>query len=281
MKIGLIKVDSNFPNIALMKISSFHKQMFDSVKWHDPLFDSPDMVYASKIFTTSPDYDGGFPDCKIKRGGTGYDVSSKLLDVIENCEPDYSIYPTCDYSLQFFSRGCIRNCPFCIVHQKEGEIYPVDPMAPNPNGKHIEILDNNFFANPNWRDAVSYLKQTGQKVNLHGVDIRIITDEQAIALKEMRHLKQIHIAWDNPMDDLSLKFKVLLKYVKAYNVMCYVLVGFWSTPEEDMYRIRKLDELGISPFVMAWDKSEEYQHRLARWCNHKAIFKSVKFENYI
>jgi len=38
MNIGLIDVDHhNFPNLALMKLSAFHKQRGDSVEWWDGL----------------------------------------------------------------------------------------------------------------------------------------------------------------------------------------------------------------------------------------------------
>lgn len=280
MNIGLISVDSRLANIPLMKIAAYHRSLGDQVKWHDPLFDTPDRVYASKIFRFGPDYDGGFPACEVIRGGTGYDVQSKLPKEIENCEPDYSIYPDLNYSMQFCSRGCIRACPFCLVHEKEGNIYPVKPMKLNPHGEYIEVLDNNFFANPEWREAVEYLKATGQKVNLHGVDIRIIDEEQISALKKLRHLKRIHFAWDNPKDDLTDQFELLISKISAHKIMCYVLVGYWSTPQQDMYRIMKLKSMGISPFVMPWDKSDPYQQRLSIWCNRKEIFNSCKFENY-
>jgi len=102
---------------------------------------------------------------------------------------DYSIYPQYPFSVQFFSRGCIRHCPFCLVHDKEGHIQSVTPHDINPNGKWIEILDNNFFANPNWRDAAEYLMKLNQPVNFHGVDVRIMDEEQDLfrvrILKEM------------------------------------------------------------------------------------------------
>lgn len=72
----------------------------------------------------------------------------------------------------------------------------------------------------------------------------------------------------------------MLKHVPAYKVMCYVLIGYWSTPEEDLYRVEKLRELGVDPFVMPFDKSDTYQRRFARWVNHKAIFKSCSFLEY-
>ena len=63
-------------------------------------------------------------------------------------------------------------------------------------------------------------------------------------------------------------------------ISCYVLIGYWSTPEEDMMRIEKLRSLGINPFVMPYDKKEKYQKNFARWVNRKAVFKSTKWKDY-
>lgn len=123
MKIGLIDVDGhNYPNLALMKISAFHKMNGDSVEWASQLFGEYDRVYASKIFTFTPDYNFcGMKAGELIRGGTGYDIKSRLPEEIDNrTELDYSIYPQYGFSIQFFSRGCIRKCPFCLVNKKEG-----------------------------------------------------------------------------------------------------------------------------------------------------------------
>jgi len=64
MNVGLIDVDSKIPNLALMKASTWHKSQGESVKFYEPLFDRPDLVYASKIFDFTPDY-SYFPDCDI------------------------------------------------------------------------------------------------------------------------------------------------------------------------------------------------------------------------
>jgi radical SAM superfamily enzyme YgiQ (UPF0313 family) len=279
MNIGLIDLDGKFPNLALMKISAYHKQNGDNVDF--ATIGEYDKLYISKLFKFSELNLNTLISAKETIiGGSGYDLSVHLPDEIEVCDPDYSIYPMYDFSLQFYSRGCIRNCPFCIVRQKEGYIKSVKPMALNPNGNRIEVLDNNFFANPDWKFAIDDLLKTKQSVNLHGVDVRIMNDEQAFWLNKLKHHKQIHIAWDNPKDNIIPQIKEMIKHVKPYKIMCYVLIGFWSTPEQDLYRIEKLRELKIDPFVMPYDKSDPYQKRFARWVNHKAIFKTVKWIDY-
>lgn len=73
MNIGLIDVDShNYPNLPLMKISAWHKQQGDSVEWYEPMFSGHmDIVYMSKVFSFSPDYEYCIDADKIFRGGVG------------------------------------------------------------------------------------------------------------------------------------------------------------------------------------------------------------------
>lgn len=296
MKIALIDVDSKIPNPPLMKISAYHKAKGDSVEWHSA-FNNYDCCYASKVFTFTPDYNY-FPACEVVRGGTGYDITTKLPNEIEKTNPDYSIYPKHKFSLQFFSRGCIRNCPFCAVRQKEGYICPCEPMKLNPQGEYIEILDNNFFANPEWKMASEQLIKWNQRIKLNGVDVRIIDDEQCYYLNKFKHKRGIAIAWDNPKDDILSKIKEMIKYVKPYKIQCYVLIGYWSTKEEDLYRVMKLDELGVIPFVMPYretdpqkiklidtttdeyKQNQKYMAKFARWVNMRATFKSCTWQDY-
>lgn len=287
MNIGLIDVDFlNFPNFALMKISSFHKNKGDNVEWANPLFGKYDRVYKSKIFTFTEDDHANY-NCEIFKGGTGYDIKSKLPDEIENeRELDYSIYPQCNFSVQFFSRGCIRKCPFCLVREKEGYIQPSEPHTLNPKGEWIEVLDNNFFANPEWKKSIDYLLDKNQKVNLHGVDVRIMNEEQAYWLNKLKLKQNIHIAWDLPNIDLTEKLKEVTRYINPNKMTCYVLVGFNSTMEQDLYRLRRLKELGITPFVQPYRDFEneriptQYEKDIARWANRTALFKSCDFQDF-
>lgn len=287
MKIGLIDVDGhNFPNYALMKISAYHKNIGDTVEWANPLFGEYDLIYKSKIFTFTPDNMDVY-DCKVLKGGTGYDIKSKLPECIESHTMlDYSIYPQFNFSIQFLSRGCIRKCPFCLVREKEGFIYPVEPLNLNPKGEWIEVLDNNFFANPEWKKSVEYLISTGQKVNLHGVDVRIMNEEQAYWLNKLKLKTNIHIAWDLPSLDLTDKLKEITKYIKPYKLTCYVLIGFNSTIDQDLYRLETLKRIGILPFVQPYRDYEnsrvptQYEKDLSRWANRSWLFKKIDFKDY-
>lgn len=77
MKIGLIDVDShNFPNLALMRISAYHKALGDSVEWWW-CWGHYDIVYMSKIFLDAytPDVDEPLNADKVIKGGTGYAIT--------------------------------------------------------------------------------------------------------------------------------------------------------------------------------------------------------------
>ena len=290
MKIGLIDVDGHhFPNVALMKIASWHRAQGDTAEMAVPMFGEYDRIYASKVFTFSQDFDPYAYNCnEFVKGGTGYDIKSRLPEEIErHTGLAYDLYPKYPFSVQFYSRGCIRHCPFCLVNDKEGDIHPVTPMDLNPIGKWIEVLDNNFFANPEWREAIRHLKAQGQPVNFHGVDIRIMDTEQAEALKGLRLKRNIHIAWDLPQIDLTDKLKEITKIIPAYKLSCYVLVGFDSTPEQDLYRVRTLKNIGITPFVQPFRDYEnktqpsQYAKDFARWANRVWSLKSCDFLDYM
>ena len=109
-------------------ISAYYKSLGDEVEWYDPLLDwitVPDIVYMSKVFSYTPDYEHPINGKKIIKGGTGYYFPSggePLPKEIEDSFPDYSIYPQfADTAYGFLTRGCPRGCDFCIVAEKEGE----------------------------------------------------------------------------------------------------------------------------------------------------------------
>jgi len=288
MKIGLLDIDGHkFPNLALMKISAYHKSIGNFVEWYNPLNGRYDIVYKSKVFTFTPEYKYYINSDAIEKGGTGYSTLINLPERIDCQDPDYSIYPMIDYSIQFFSRGCIRNCPFCIVMKKEGKIQTVKPMNLNPKGNRIEVLDNNFFANPEWKKSVEYLMNQNQPVNLHGVDVRIMNEEQAYWLSKLRiDSGKIHIAWDNPRDNIIPQIKEMTKHINPYKITCYMIIGFWSTIHEDYERVMKLRELGVNPFIQPYRDFDniriptQYEKDFASWANKKERLKSFDFKNF-
>ena len=279
MKIGLYNLEPSIVNTAMMQVSTYHKLNNDDVYIYSPLFhDEYDKIYAFSIF----DYtDKGYVRDDMITGGTGFDIKSKLPVEITKCEYDWSLYPDCDYSILWFSRGCIRNCPFCVVREKEGYIHSVEPLNLNPNGEYVKVMDNNFFANPNWNDGVDYLLGLGQKIDMQGFDIRIFNESQGEALSQLKHHKAFKFAWDNPRDNIDDKIELLLDYIKPSNLMCYVLIGYWSSPMEDYRRVMHLwEKYKIHSFVMPYDKFNRYQKDFSRWVNNKIEFKSCTWEEY-
>ena len=293
MKVGLIDVDGNgFPNIALMKISAWHKAQGNDVEWCLPL-DRYDIVYQSKVFdeTYSPDIDWIPMADKIIKGGTGYGLDTKLPDEIEHIYPDYSIYPelTKDTAYGFLTRGCPRGCEFCIVASKEGRrSYKVADLSEFWRGqKNIFLLDPNILACREHPDLLQQLIDSKVYVDFNqGLDIRLTTPEN-IALINRIKVKSIHFAWDNANDDLKPyfeRYKALAKHKPhgRYGTV-YCLTNFASTMEENLYRIYTLRDLGYDPYVMIYDKpnAPKEVRDLQRWVNSPYIFRSCnKFEDY-
>lgn len=279
INIAIMNLEPKIHNTALMRISHYHKKIGDFVEWYVPLFkEHYDKIYCSALFDFTNKKN--IPERAIC-GGSGFDLKTILPKEIENSDLDYTIYPDCDKSYIWFSRGCIRNCPFCIVRQKEGYIHPVKPTNLNPRGKVIEIMDNNFFANPEWRKNQEYLDKWQKPLYFkQGIDVRIFDKEQADFLHKYK-INYIFIAWDNPKEDIYKHIKKMIKHIGYSKILCYVLIGYWSDHEENVMRIEKLKELKIRPFVMPYDKNDYYQMRFTRYVNAKTCYyKRMTFEEW-
>jgi len=282
MRVALYDCGERVVNSALMQISSYHKSIGDTVEWYLPILSGQyDKVYCSSLFTFT-DKSNVTPEMVC--GGTGFsDLSVKLSPEIESADYDYSIYPLCDFSLLWFSKGCIRDCPFCIVRQKEGYIHSVPIQNLNPKGKHIHVQDNNFFANPEWMRAVEYLHSLEMPVSFPGgIDLRILDSDQCDALSKLNLIKDgaIYVAWDNPKEDLTDALRFLVSRIPQREIVCYVLIGYWSSPEEDLSRVMFLRSLGVRPFVMPFNKKDLYQRSFARFVNYRAIFMTCTWDEY-
>lgn len=291
MKIALYDVDSRIPNLALMKISEYYKQQGHTVERFEPLWmDSYDKIFASTVFSFSDKH--LLDKERMEIGGTGWSIEKNLPPEIETMQPDYTFY-NYPHSIGFTMRGCRFNCKFCVVPKKEGRPKPfntVDEIWTNRKSDFIVLLDNDFFGNPQWRERIDEIKRHNLKVNFsQGLNIRIITDEECKALASInfRNInntsKMVHFAWDRFNDEKLIDAgiaRVLNAGIKPYQMTFYVLIGFDTTEEQDLYRVNKLKQLGCNPFVMPFNRSDYYQKRFARWVNHKAIFKSVSWENY-
>lgn len=288
MRVGLIDVDGhNFPNLALMKLSAWHKAAGDRVEFAIPL-DRYDRVYASKVFTFSPDIDIEPMAGEFYKGGTGYGLDNRLPDCIEHMRPDYSLYGITDTAYGFLSRGCPRGCPFCIVAEKEGRASrKVADLAEWWNGqRNIKILDPNLTACAECLDLMGQLAESKATVDFtQGLDVRLMDDRKIEAVKRI-NTKRIHFAWDG-LDDLEPRFRAIADampgMIRGHRLSVYVLTNFNTDRDWNLHRIYTLRDLGFDPFVMVYDRDKAPADilRLQRWCNNKIVFKRVsRFEDY-
>ena len=306
MRIGLIDVDGHrFPNLALMRISAYHKSRGDTVEWWWTDFIHYDIVYMSKIFSNaySPDVPEPLNADRIIKGGTGYCISlgkdgqehfdqgknHSLPPEVERCFPDYSLYPQFQFAVAMTSRGCPRGCAFCHVAAKEGRCAKkVADVSDFWNGQaEIKILDPNITACVEKRELFRQYRETGAMLDFtQGLDIRLLDDEDVNDLNHSK-LRNVHFAWDNPKENLEERFRwyttaAIHKRHGRFGTV-YVLTNFNSTMDENLHRIYTLRDMGFDPFVMVYNKPHAPQEirNLQRWCNNKIIFGSCPdFKDY-
>ncbi|MGO9014646.1 MAG: radical SAM protein [Dissulfurispiraceae bacterium] len=312
MRVGLIDFDSKIVNLALAKLSSYHKARGDTVILNPSCAVGIDKAYCSVVFTRSKEkaslLSGTFDN--ISFGGTGWDLTVTLPDEIEALRPDYDLYTAADIyrrlagimtkkkrmqksqtivdaGIGFTSRGCVRKCGFCFVPKKEPVFCAASEIRDivNPRSNVLILLDNNFTAAPNCLEKLREIKERGLVVDFtQGIDIRTMTPEIAKALSEIKHLRSIHFAWDFP-DQETLIFRgvnILSRFIKPWRYLCLFLVGYNSCFEADMYRFNKLIEVGIDPYVMVWNnKSDARLRHFARWVNGRIYTKCRKFDDYM
>jgi hypothetical protein len=283
-----VNIDSKIPNLALMKISAWHKAQGDKVGF---CIENPDKVYISCIFTKNAEQARGiatyYPNAEVDIGGSGISLKKELPTDIEDSIPDYDLYPS-TYSQGYTTRGCIRKCEFCVVPEKEGKIKEWH----HPRYFHDDrfdtcmIMDNNLFASPGcWQYDIFcwFIENNIKMLSPQGWDIRLLTEKRAKCLKLIKHAGIIHFAWDNMLDEnIVLRGIKLLKdtgFDLKHNVSFYVLSGFNTTFKEDLYRVQTLRELGVQSFVMPFHKTKEIS-ALARWANRPWLYWSIPFSQY-
>lgn len=289
MKIGIIDVDGHngFPNLAMMRISAWHKAHGDSVEWWNG-FIHYDRVYMSKVFTFSPDVDAVINADEIIRGGTGYKDYGSLPPEIEATAPDYSIYPKCDYAIGFLTRGCIRNCPWCIVPKKEGSIRPAATWREikRQDSRKIVFLDNNVLASEFGLQQIEDMGGKSVWVDFNqGLDARLVTPEVAKLLARLHWIRFVRLSCDTSA--MLPVIEQATRYLREAGVApsrfwSYMLVQDVSEAEQ---RAIALDKMGVTPFAQPYrdyDGGEptREQKYFARWVNLKPVFKSVAWKDY-
>jgi len=307
MKVLLIDVDqTGFPNLALMKLSAWHKQRGDHVSLNN-MNGSVSVVYISCVFTKNRPKALGiarfFEELGVEVHIGGYGINdAKLPDEIEHIMPDYSLYGS-DYSMGFTSRGCIRRCPWCIVWRKEGSIREHSPIEEFWNRRHekVLLLDNNFLASERWAEKLKFLTDRRLKVCFNqGLDIRLVDQEVARQLARTRYFddqfrrRRLYFAFDSPdYEDAVIEgIRLLKRYgIPPRHLMFYVLVGFGIRPDDytwdyflshDYYRLKLLCDLGVLPYIMLYNDRQDIPllRRFKRWACQPRLYKSVPWEKY-
>ena len=286
MRISLIDVDSLIPNLALMKISAYHKQKGDVVGFK---LSNPDKIYMGIVFTKNNWWSKNklLINKNIEYGGSGYDLSVKLPDEIEFMKPDYDLYPS-EYSMGFTTRGCNRNCYFCFVRKKEGKL----TRHQHPKEFHddrfntINIMDNNWLMDRDWFfETSNWIIEKNLKVIENGLDIRLINEEIIKQLKKLK-TKIFHFAFDFTKLEPVIRDKVEL--LKEYGISpkdrCdfYVYCDSDDQYDDALYRCNFLRSVRASAFLMFNPESYKTKRikNLIKWCNRKQLFWKVPFDNY-
>lgn len=290
MRIGLIDVDGHngFPNLALMRISAYHKACGDDVEWWMGLGGHYDRVYMSKVFTFTPDEESIIDADEIVRGGTGYKDYSALPPEIEATEPDYSIYPQFGQAIGFLTRGCIRNCPWCIVPKKEGAIKPASTwrQIKRSGSRDIVFLDNNVLAHDHGLTQIEEMGHEKVWVDFNqGLDARLITPEVARLLAKLHWIRFVRLSCDTatmlPVIEQATAYMREAGIAKS-RFWCYMLVTDVAEAEQ---RALALDAMGVTPFAQPYrdydggEPSEEQRH-FANWVNKKSVFKACRWADF-
>lgn len=282
--IGLLQVDGKYPNLALMHLGAWLRSRGEQVSRIMPIEQTEcETVYASKIFQDS--YAGYIRKGAI-RGGTGWQDWKELPGLSDEAEHTYPAYGMfgCDYAMGFLTRGCVRKCPFCVVPAKEGTIRHHAHLSEWWRGQdRVRLLDANLTAIPDVIGYLDELETSKARVEFsQGLDARLITPEIVQALVKIRRWGYLHTAWDWPDGEGAVMpgLRMLRDALPIGSLTAYVLIGYNTTPEQDVYRVMRLREERINPFVMPFDKTDRYQKTFARWVNMKACFKACTWEEY-
>ena len=191
----------------------------------------------------------------------------------------------------FTSRGCVNQCGFCAVPKIEGGLkelsdWPIRPV----------ICDNNLLAcsRKHFDRVIDRLKTLPAVDFNQGLDARLFKPHHARRIAELQNPK-VRFAFDwmgmenHVADSVSLARKHGLK-----NLGCYVLIGFRDTPEDALYRLKKVQEWKIDPNPMRYQPldslkkndcvMEPWTHKklqdMVRYFSNMRFFRAVPFDEY-
>lgn len=298
MKIGLIDVDrTNFPNLALMKIAAYHKKQGDEVKFaYEIEAKSYDRIYISKVFNFTPDYQyTNLYDCEIVKGGTGYDLTSKLPDYIDRLQPDYSLYQRYiddRTSYGFLTRGCPNKCKWCVVPIKEGHVTPymdIDEITQDGRRPKAILMDNNILACDYGIEQIDKIILKGYRVDFNqALDARLVTDSVAKMLSKVKWLSAIRFGCDTPTQIVDCERAMAMIDKHAGKHKQYLLYTIINNNIDETYnrlshfRANKYVRIVAQPFRDFTTKNTipQWQHDIARWANRRELWTSCDFKDF-
>lgn len=288
-RIGLIDVDNTgFPNLALMKISAYHKSLGDTVEFVG--INNCDITYISKVFTFSPEYMPTIANLgHIIKGGTGYDLTIRLPIQIDNMLPDYSIYGIKDKAYGFLTRGCNRKCPWCVVPEKEGKPAIYRDIEEILQGRQEAIImDNNILSSAYGIYQIEKIVELGIKVDFNqGLDARLVSIDIAKLLSKVKWIRSVRFACDSDsmVEPVIKAMDLLVKFgIGKWRFDNYLLLN--GSLESAYYRANEMRKYGASinpqPFRSFKENNiiPQWQKDFARWGNKKQIYRTVDFKDY-
>lgn len=315
MKIGILDIDCHgakkkwgatvYPNIALAKIARYHKERGDEVEWAFS-FEHYDILYMSKIFNFTPDVGIAYNADKIIKGGTGYDIYSKLPDEIDRLQPDYSIYPNVpsDTAYGFLTRGCPNRCPWCVVPRKEGKVKPymdIDEIAIEGR-TNIVLMDNNILAAGEYcTEQLKKIIERGYHIDFNqAMDARLVNEDNAKLLAKVKWIKgRIRFGCDThgQIKDCERAMELINANGFKGEYFLYTMIGgnndFTESYERIHYWWEKLqnfrhNKVGRAVYAYAQpyrdpDKKNTppaWQLDMARWVNKRMIFCTTDFKDF-
>lgn len=255
-----------------------------------------------------------------KTGNHGIDMRTQMPDyhlyddfvtVMEQVKTKTSYYKDYkEYSIGFLTRGCFRQCPFCVnkLETKALAYSKLDDFLDNEvdekTGKlkrpYIYLWDDNFLASPHWEEMLDELIATKRPFQFRqGLDERLIAqhrrgEEMAKKLSSANYHGDFIFAFDNWFDR-----KIIVKSLKIWKYYCpkketkfYLFCGFKQSSSnlksfqqdiaEIFMRISVLMRYGCLPYIM---RHEDYKKsplpniyvQIARWCNQPGFFRNLSF----
>lgn len=276
MIIGLYNLEHKYTNIALEKIRMYHEEQEDTViDYLELCHDKYDKVYCSSIFDYT-DKSYVTPDMVI--GGSGFSIVIKLPAKFERMKPKIN--------MGFTTRGCVRNCEFCLVPAMEGPIRIIGDIYDFWDGvsRKVTIMDNNILGDKkHFFSIADQIKDNNLLVNFsQGFDIKLIDREIMKKITTLKFFQKLHFAFDDleDRDIIIKKIKLLLRFKRPSRLMFYILCGYNSTFEEDVERVRILKTFGIDPFIMRYHQKSKLLNEYSRYVN-RFFFRKMEFKDFL